>query len=65
MAINHFLCVLCSVDGLKPVVADVVHHIIPVTVDWSLRLDYSNCQPLCHDCHNKQTAEDKIKYSNK
>ncbi|MDO6448097.1 HNH endonuclease [Oceanobacillus profundus] len=42
--------------------AEEVDHIIPVKVDWSLRLDINNCQPLCHDCHNKKTAEDKRKY---
>lgn len=62
MAINHYLCIQCSVPGIKPVIANVVDHIIPVTVDWSLRLVPSNCQPLCHDCHNKKTAEDRIKY---
>lgn len=62
MAISSYLCANCSVPGVNPVIADVVDHIIPVLVDWSLRLDIKNCQPLCHDCHNKKTAEDKKKY---
>ena len=63
MGINHFLCIQCSVTGSKPVVANVVDHIVPTTVDWSLRLDHNNCQPLCHSCHNKKTSQDNIKYS--
>lgn len=58
---NHFLCIGCSTDN-SPVLADVADHIIPVTIDWSLRLDPNNMQPLCHDCHNKKTAEDVKKY---
>lgn len=61
LASNHFLCIGCSTDE-RPVLADVADHIIPVQVDWSLRLDPKNTQPLCHDCHNKKTAEDKRKY---
>lgn len=57
MAKNHFLCIQCTL-----VPADVVDHIIPIEVDWSLRLDVNNCQPLCHACHNKKTADDKRKY---
>lgn len=57
MATNHYLCIQC-----ETVPADVVDHIIPVKINWSLRLDPNNCQPLCHKCHNKKTAEDKKKY---
>lgn len=57
MAKNHYLCIQCDL-----VPADVVDHIVPIQVDWSLRLEPSNCQPLCHGCHNKKTAEDRIKY---
>lgn len=57
MAKYHYLCIQCDL-----VPADVVDHIIPVQVDWSLRLDINNCQPLCHACHNKKTAEDRKKY---
>lgn len=61
---NH-LCVGCSIDGVRPVTADVVDHIVPLTVDWTLRLEITNCQPLCHDCHNKKTAVDRRKYGTK
>lgn len=62
MAVNYFLCIGCSVPGTKPVMADVVDHVVPVLVDWSLRLDPSNCQPLCHACHNTKTEKDKKQY---
>ncbi|WP_345993752.1 HNH endonuclease [Sulfurimonas sp. HSL-1716] len=39
--------------------ADVVDHIIPITEDYTKRLDLSNLQPLCHSCHNKKTADDE------
>ncbi|WP_338075709.1 HNH endonuclease signature motif containing protein [Chengkuizengella sediminis] len=39
--------------------ADMVDHIVPVKVDWSLRLDLSNLQSLCNSCHNKKTAEER------
>ncbi|WP_212967129.1 HNH endonuclease [Lederbergia ruris] len=42
--------------------ADVVDHIIPIIVDWSRRLDDTNCQSLCHGCHNVKSAEDRKKY---
>lgn len=61
MAINYYLCIGCSKPD-NPSIANVVDHIVPVLVDWSLRLDLNNCQPLCHDCHNKKTAEDKRIY---
>lgn len=45
--------------------ADVVDHIVPLEVDWSLRLVLSNLQPLCYKCHAVKTEEDKQKYKNK
>lgn len=57
LASNHYLCIQCELKT-----ADVADHIIPVLVDWSLRLDPNNIQPLCHSCHNKKTAEDIKKY---
>src|SRR5699024_5467092 len=62
MAVNYFLCIGCSVPGTKPVMADVVDHVVPVLVDWSLRLDPSNCEPLCHAFNNKKTKKDKKQY---
>lgn len=61
LGINNYLCVGCSTPD-NPRLADVADHIVPVLVDWSLRLNPDNCQPLCHNCHNVKTAEDKKKY---
>ena len=47
------LCVKCG----HP--AQVVDHIIPITEDWSRRLDLTNLQPLCHLHHNQKTAEER------
>jgi len=51
------LCVQCArLDMTVP--ADVVDHIIPISVDWEQRLKRENLQPLCHNCHNKKTQHD-------
>ena len=42
--------------------AEMVDHIIPIRIDWSLRLTMSNLQALCNKCHAIKTAEDKRKY---
>ena len=55
------LCCQCArIDMTVP--ADVVDHIIPIEVDWNARLKRENLQPLCHHCHNKKTAADKVTY---
>ncbi|MDT2783617.1 HNH endonuclease [Enterococcus asini] len=43
--------------------ATLADHIIPVRVDWSLRLDKDNIQPLCESCHAVKTREEKQKYN--
>ena len=51
------LCTQCArLDMTVP--ADVVDHIIPISVDWDQRLNRDNLQPLCHSCHNKKTQND-------
>lgn len=55
------LCAECSKLDLITN-ADVVDHIVPLTLDFSKRLEYSNLQPLCHSCHNKKTAQDMKLY---
>jgi len=40
----------------------IVDHIIPLEIDYSLRLRYDNLQTLCNPCHNIKTQEDKDKY---
>jgi 5-methylcytosine-specific restriction enzyme A len=45
-----YQCALCKAHGrLTP--ATEVHHIVPIRVDWSKRLDAGNCIPVCHSCH--------------
>lgn len=61
MSVHHYLCSPCQ-DEDELTIADVLDHTVPVLVDWSLRLDIKNTKPMCHDCHNKKTAEDKRKY---
>ena len=58
---HHHLCVHClKKNRIKK--ADMVDHIIPIKVNWSLRLSLNNLQPLCNQCHNIKTAEDEKKY---
>jgi len=46
------LCVRCLERGIvRP--ADLVHHIVPISVDPTLRLAPRNLQPLCRDCHGE------------
>lgn len=45
--------------------ADMVDHIIPIKVEWDLRLSIDNLQSLCNRCHAIKTAEDKLKYQKK
>ena len=55
------LCKSCEYIGLNTK-ADVIDHIVPIEIDFSLRFRYDNLQALCHVCHNRKTAEDKVKY---
>jgi 5-methylcytosine-specific restriction enzyme A len=41
------------------VIAEDVHHLVPISKDWSLRLVYSNLQSLCHSCHSLITVEEQ------
>lgn len=43
-------------------IATEVDHVIPIKIDWSLRLDWNNLQSLCHSCHTKKTIDDRRKY---
>ena len=49
---DHHLCQLCLKEG-NIVDATVVHHIVPVRDDWSLRLKENNLISICDECHNK------------
>ena len=39
------------------VLAEVVHHIIPISERPDLRLVPDNCQPLCYQCHTEVHRE--------
>lgn len=48
---DKHLCYRCYMGKrIKP--ADVVHHVVPLEVDWNRRLDLKNLRSLCHYCHN-------------
>ena len=50
MARAGYQCQRCKQQG-KITPATEVHHIVPIRVDWSRRLDAGNCIPVCHACH--------------
>lgn len=52
------LCVRCGGTSKRM----IVDHIIPLEIDYSLRLRLDNLQTLCNPCHNAKTQEDENKY---
>ena len=52
------LCQQCFKDK-RIVVGTEVDHIIPIKVDWSLRLTESNLWLLCGTCHRRKTAAEQ------
>jgi 5-methylcytosine-specific restriction enzyme A len=55
---QHGLCQQCYKEGrLTP--GKAVDHIIPIKVNWALRLVKSNLQVLCQPCHNRKTLQEK------
>ncbi|WP_090758577.1 HNH endonuclease [Bacillus sp. OK048] len=55
------LCLHC-LESKEITLADMVDHIIPIKIEWDLRLSIGNLQSLCNACHAVKTSEDKIKY---
>jgi 5-methylcytosine-specific restriction endonuclease McrA len=54
----HPLCVMCTAENpLRPVIAQVVDHIVPHKGDKALFWDESNWQPLCKPHHDRDKAE--------
>lgn len=45
------LCELCRKKG-KVKAAREIHHIVPIEIDYSKRLEYDNLIALCKDCHD-------------
>ena len=43
-------------------IATEVDHVIPIKVDWSMRLVFNNLNSTCHRCHMIKTKGDKKKY---
>ena len=50
MARAGYQCQRCKQQG-KLTPATEVHHIVPIRVDWSKRLEMNNLMCLCHKCH--------------
>lgn len=53
---DAYRCQVCKRAG-RLTVADTVHHIIPVKVDSSKRLDLDNLESICRACHNAEHKE--------
>jgi hypothetical protein len=53
MSKDGFVCKECGKLANKTNNTFNVHHIIPLSIDWNLRLDDTNLITLCMDCHKK------------
>lgn len=51
-----YLCQVCKRAG-RVTPATTVHHIVPVRVDYSKRLDPANLETICKACHNAEHTE--------
>ncbi len=56
---DNGVCQLCG-RGRKDGVVLHVDHIVPLSVDWSKRLDPNNLQTLCEDCNLGKSNKDCI-----
>ena len=61
MARAGYQCQMCKQQG-RVTPATEVHHIVPIRVDWSKRLDASNLISLCHKHHME--IEEETRRSN-
>lgn len=52
LARDAYLCQPCLREK-RITRADTVHHIVPVREDWSRRLDPTNLEAVCRECHSK------------
>ena len=50
-------CKSCQQNGIVRAATDI-DHIIPHKGNESLRLNRSNLQPLCKECHGKKSADE-------
>lgn len=53
----HPLCEICQEQG-KTIIATLVHHKTPIQ-DGGARLDFSNMQALCNNCHEAIHGKDR------
>jgi len=51
---NYPLCKMCEDRGITKIGIEV-DHIIPISIDYDLRLDVENLQTLCKSCHSHKT----------
>ena len=55
---DNYLCTRC-LQHHEFNEAHIVDHIVPLRVDWSLRLVHSNLQSLCQSCHSRKTRREQ------
>lgn len=53
---DAYQCQTCKRAG-RLTIATTVHHIVPVRVDPSRKLDPCNLEAICKTCHNKEHTE--------
>jgi len=54
--INNPLCKMCSDRGVTRL-GIYIDHIIPININYDLRLDSTNLQNLCAKCHSHKTNQ--------
>lgn len=47
------VCEVCWSNGRLSQHRLIVHHIVEIAADWSLRLSLDNLQTVCGSCHNR------------
>ncbi|MEB8093170.1 HNH endonuclease [Mammaliicoccus lentus] len=64
MVRDNYLCQMClKENNIKD--AEIVHHIIYVTEDFTKALELDNLMCVCSSCHNKIHANDNKQEINK
>lgn len=58
---DQFICAICGKEAKKTKNTFNVHHIIPLSVSWELRLEDNNLITLCEECH-KTTFNHEIDF---
>ena len=55
---DFYLCQQCKRQGITTF-GNIVHHIVELKDDWSLRLDMNNLETVCSACHNQEHTKTK------